>query len=101
MTSNSATQSEAALNFARISAFDWSTNPPVGIPAFAAVKSVSDRCRIARVNRYGVSGAYAAQIGQNSQWKNFLISVWEAATWRNAAAVSLQRKRRSTATIPD
>jgi hypothetical protein len=45
------------LSFARISDLDSSTNPPVGIPGFAAVKSVSDRCRIARVNRYGMSGA--------------------------------------------
>jgi len=52
MTANLGTASSCA----KMRDFDSPTKPPEGMPGFAAVNSVSDRCRIARERRYGISG---------------------------------------------
>src|ERR1051326_4836637 len=51
----------------RTSDLDSPTKPPDGMPGFAAVNSVSDRCFTARYKMYGTTGMYAIRGGQNSQ----------------------------------
>src|SRR5215470_17606027 len=52
--------------FAKIADLDSPTKPPDGMPGFAAVNSVRERCLIPRNKTYGTTGMYDTQGGQNS-----------------------------------